>query len=121
MKKLADITIAPNGGFQGLGTGPLSKVTDSGVSTLSSVLSMAIGVMTIVGIIWFLFVFVTGAISIIGAGGDKQALETAKKKITTGIVGLVILIAATFIVDLIGAIFGIELLNLVDLFATIIK
>lgn len=120
MKLLADtIQIAPGEGFKGLGTGALNSVTGNGVSTLSSVLSMAIGVMTVIAIIWFIFVFFTGAMSIIGAGGDKQALETAKKKITTGIIGLVVVIAAVFIIDLIGTIFGIHFLNLSLLFSQI--
>lgn len=116
---LADnIQIAPEGGFSGLGTGKLNQINSAGagVSTLTSVISMAIGVMTIIAIIWFIFTLVTGAISIIGAGGDKQALESAKKKITTGIVGLVIVIAAVFIVSLIGSIFKIDFLNLSNLF-----
>ena len=114
------IKFAPSGGFQGLGTGLLSKVNDSGISTLSAIISMVIGVMTIVAIIWFIFTFITGAISIIGSGGDKQALESARKKITTGIVGLIIVIIATFILDLVGTIFGIDFLDINFLFSQII-
>jgi len=115
------IKIAPDGGFQGLGTGVLSKVNDSGISTLSSIISMAIGVMTIVAIIWFIFTFITGAIGIIGSGGDKQALESARKKITTGLVGLIVVVIATFLLDLIGTIFGIKFLDIGSLFAEIIN
>lgn len=118
---LADISIAPEGGsFRGLGTGILSNVNGSGVSTFSKIISMAIGVMTVVAIIWFLFVLMTGALGIIGSGGDKQALESAKKKITTGIVGLVIVIVATFILDLTGSIFGIDFLDINSLFGQIL-
>ncbi|EKE12626.1 MAG: hypothetical protein ACD_13C00149G0008 [uncultured bacterium] len=117
---LADISIAPEGGFKGLGDGILSDVSGSGVSTFSKIISMAIGVMTVVAIIWFLFVLMTGALGIIGSGGDKQALESAKKKITTGIVGLVIVIVATFILDLTGSIFGIDFLDINSLFGQIL-
>lgn len=119
MNSLTDISIAPEGGFKGLGTGVLSKVNDSGVSTFSKVISMAIGVLTLVGIIWFLFTLITGAIAIIGSGGDKQALESAKKKISTGVIGLVIILVATFLLDLIGSIFGINILDLNLLFGLI--
>lgn len=122
MKNLiADIQIAPNGGFTGLGTGVLNKPTGSGISNLSSVISMAVGVMTVIAIIWFIFIFMTGAISIIGAGGDKQALEGAKKKITTGIIGLVVVIVALFILDLVGTVLGIKFLDLNALFGQIIS
>ncbi|OGM83416.1 hypothetical protein A2434_03265 [Candidatus Woesebacteria bacterium RIFOXYC1_FULL_41_14] len=121
MNSLTDISIAPQGGFKGLGTGVLSKVNDSGVSTFSKIISMAIGVLTLVGIIWFLFTLISGAIAIIGSGGDKQALESARKKITTGLIGLVIILAATFILDLVGTIFGIDFLDLNLLFVEIMN
>lgn len=118
MKTLA-LSIAPGGSFKGLGTGILSNVEGSGASTLSKIISMAIGVMTVVAVVWFLFVFITGAISIIGAGGDKQALEGARKKITTGIIGIVVVLLAVLIVSLIGKIFGVDFLNLEALFKQI--
>ena len=122
MKKLADISIAPEGGFTGLGTGKLNQINSegAGISTLSSIISTAIGVMTIVAIIWFIFTLITGAIGIIGAGGDKQAMEGARKKITTGIIGLVVVLIAVLLVSLIGKIFGINFLDLNSLFNKII-
>ena len=117
----SSIQIAPSGGFTGLGTGVLSKPTGSGISNLSSVISMAVGVMTVVAIIWFIFIFMTGAISIISSGGDKQALEGAKKRITTGIIGLVVVIIALFILDLVGNVLGINILDLNALFGQIVS
>lgn len=115
---LADnIKIAPDGGFKGFGT--LGTVQDQGFMNLATFISMVIGVMTVVAIIWFLFTLITGAISIIGSGGDKQALESAKKKITTGVIGLVVVIASIFILDLIGTIFGIDFLDIFSLLGKI--
>lgn len=117
-KLLADFTIAPGGGFKGLGTGALATPGD-GITLFAKLLSSMIGLMTIIGIIWFVFVFITGAIGIIGAGGDKQALESAKKKISTGLIGLVVVIIAFFILDLIGYLLGFGsggILNLVGFF-----
>jgi len=117
MKSLADITIAPEGGYKGFGS--LGNVTDDGFVKFSNFLSMTIGVLTVVAIIWFIFTLITGAISIISSGGDKQALESARKKITTGLIGIVIVIAAVFIIDLVGTIFGIEFLNIFSLLTKI--
>jgi hypothetical protein len=73
--------------------------------------------MTLVAIIWFVFVFITGAIGIISSGGDKQALETARKKITTGLIGLVLVIIAIVAINLIGYLFGIpDILQIQTLF-----
>lgn len=112
---LSDITIAPSGGFTGPGTGRLAKPSASGAfSDFSKIISMAIGVMTLVALIWFLFVLITGAIGIIGSGGDAKALESSKKRITNGLIGLIVVIAAIFVVDLIGTIFGIKYLDILN-------
>ncbi len=119
MKLLADITIAPSGGFKGIG--PLGNPTGTGISNLSTFVSKIIGVMTVIAILWFTFTLITGAISIIGAGGDKQALESARKKITSGLIGLIVVIAAIFILDLVGTIFGVPFLDITSLFGQIIS
>lgn len=107
------IPLAPSGGFKGFGKFGLEGFSSSSAPVLFSVfLSRTIGVITIVAFIWFLFTIITGAISIIGAGSDKQALENAKKRITMGLVGLTVTIAAIFIVRFAGAFLGIE--NILD-------
>lgn len=113
MMKLAQGDI-PLGELKGFG--PLGNPSGDGISVFSKFLSSAVGLMTIIAIIWFIFVFFTGAIGIIGAGADKQALESARKKIVTGIIGLVVTIAAIFVIRLIGTIFGINFLDLPALF-----
>lgn len=119
MNYLAEATpipIAPSGGFKGFG--PLGTVTSKSgaLLTFSGFISTVIGVMTIVAFVWFVITFFSGVVSIIGSGGDKQALETAKKKISTSIIGLVITVAAIFIVEIIGQIFGINILSFTALF-----
>ena len=116
----SSIPLAPSGGFTGFG--PLGNITskEDAVSTFSKFISSAIGLMTIVAILWFIFVFIIGAIGIISAGGDKAALETAKKKITTGIIGFVVTIASIFVIKLIGYLIGIpDILNFGLLFSLI--
>jgi len=78
---------------------------------LNSIISITIAIMTVVAGVWFLFLLITGAIGIMNAGGDKGAVADAQKRITTGFIGLVVVIAGIFIADLIGTIFGIEILN----------
>lgn len=118
MKQLAEIKIAPEGGFTGFG--PLGNPGSNPVGVFATFISSMVGLLTIIAIIWFIFVFVTGAIGIISSGGDKQALETARKKITTGILGLIVVVAAIFIIKLIGVLIGIpNILNLQELFCKI--
>ncbi len=118
MKHIAQLDF---GSFKGLGPGPLADPKGStGIEIFSNFISSIIGLMTIIAIIWFVFTFITGAIGIISSGGDKNSMESAKKKITTGIIGLVVVIAAIFIIKLIGFLLGItDILNITKLFGQI--
>lgn len=118
MNQLAQLNFAPNGGFKGFG--PLGNPSGSGIETFGKFISSTVGLMTIIAIIWFVFSFITGAIGIVASGGDKNALESAKKKMTTGIIGLVVVIAAIFIIQLLGFLLGISnILNIGELFTQI--
>ena len=115
MKHLAQLDFGELKGF-----GPLGNPEGSGINLFSRFISTTIGLMTIVAIIWFAFVLISGAIGMMGAGGDKQAMESARKRITSGLIGLVVVIAALFILDLVGTIFGIpNILNIGELFEQI--
>ena len=88
--------------------------------TFQTILSNIIGVITVIGAIWFVFLVITGAIGIMSAGSDKQAIESARKKLTSGLIGLVVLVAAIFIIDLFGSLIGIpDILNIANLINTV--
>ena len=117
----SSIPLAPPGGFTGFGS--LGNVTSStnAIQTFTKFISSTIGIMTIVAVIWFVFIFITGAIAWMSAGGDKNALEAAKKRITTGLTGLVIVVAAIFVIDLVGKLIGIsDILNITYLFNLVV-
>jgi hypothetical protein len=96
------------------GIGPLGNPSDP-FDTFETVLSTAIAIITIIAGIWFLFLLITGGISWMSAGGDKVAAENARKRITTGLIGLVVVVAGIFIVDLVGTLIGVDILNVGDL------
>jgi len=106
--------------FTGIGEGPLSS-GENALGTFARFISSTIGLLTIIAVIWFVFVLITGAIGMIGAGGDKAALESSRKRITSGLIGMVVVVAGIFIVDLVGRILGIpDILNIQKLFETIV-
>lgn len=115
MNNLNLIAITENnyGVINGIGNiGTTSKPVD----TLASVLSTVIGLLTVIGVLYFIFVLITGAIGIISSGGDKGAFEDARRKITTGVIGLVVVVAAMFIVSLITMLLGLpDFLDLGDI------
>ena len=75
------------------------------------VLSVIIAIVTIIATIWFFFILITSAVSIISSGSDKAVLETAKKRIYLGFAGLLIVIASIMIVDIIGTLLGLDILD----------
>ena len=121
MKQIAQIQIAPAEGFKGLGTGILSN-PGNGVDAFAKIISASIGLMTIVAFLYFIYVFIIGAIGFINSGGDKQAYEKAKHKITHAISGIIVTIAAIFLVQLIAALLGIpNILSISGLFNQVLK
>lgn len=99
--------------------GPLGTIGNNpgGAGTvLESVISTAIGVMTIIAFIWFVVQFFIAAIQIISSGGDKNALAAAKGKLSTSVIGLVVVISAIFLINLIGTILGINILGGINAF-----
>ena len=90
-------------GPYGLEGSPNANVAGSRFSTF---LTATVGILTLVAGIWFIFLLISGAIAWMGSGGDKGKIEDAQKRITSGIIGLAVIVAALFIVEIIGNILG---------------
>lgn len=99
------------------GLGPLGKVTAyflnpaDTVGFFNKVLSVIIGVLTVVAGLWFIFNFFLGAFSWISAGSDKGSMENARKRMTNAVIGIVAVVAAIFIIDLVGGVLGLDILS----------
>jgi len=122
MKRIAQINLYDGQGFYGFGSlGLEGKSAQDAPNLFTTFISSAVGLMSLIGIIWFVFIFMTGAIGIITSGGDKNALEQAKKKISSGIIGLVVMLFAILIIGFIGSLFGLNnILNFSTLFSLLI-
>lgn len=108
---VADIPLSPNSGFGGFGKlGLEGSSAENAPSIFNSFISGVIGVLTIVAGLWFIFVFISGAISMISSGGDKGALESARKRIFNALIGLAVVVASIFLIELVGKILGINLI-----------
>lgn len=116
--KIAQINLFDGQGHYGFGPLGLEGKTANDAPTLfASFVSSAIGIITLIGIIWFVFIFITGAVGIITSGGDKNSLESAKKKISSGLIGLVVMLFAMLIIGFAGTVFGLkDILNFGSLF-----
>jgi len=94
------------------GIGPLGNFApDEAGNIFEKVISSVIGLLTIIAGIYFVFLFIVGAIGWLGSEGDKQKVASARSKITNGIIGLVVVIGAVFFIELIGTLLGLDILN----------
>jgi hypothetical protein len=85
---------------------------DSGGEGLAFYLGQIWRALVVAGGIAFLIYFLMGGLEWITAGGDKDKISGAQKKITGGLVGLALLVTSFALISLIGTFFGIDLLNI---------
>jgi TRAP-type C4-dicarboxylate transport system permease small subunit len=85
---------------------------NAGVTFLQKAVPAAITLGFIVGVIVFFFTLLIGGIQWISSGGDKQAVEAARGKVSNALIGLVILFALFAIIQLLNTFFGVHLLQL---------
>ncbi len=117
--KTTQINLYDNGGLKGYGPLGLEQGQD-GVTTFATFISSSIGLISLVGIIWFVFIFIIGALGIITSGGEKNAMESAKKKISSGAIGVVVILLGLLVVRFFGTLFGLDLLDFGKMFNTLI-
>jgi hypothetical protein len=114
-KIAGSIPLAPPGGYTGIG-GPLNAPGTNAPGLLVRVLSVIIGVMTAVAFIYFTFQFFIGSIEWITAGANKEKVSDAKRKLTNGLIGLVVVVSGIFLIDLVGEfILGVPILRVATL------
>ncbi len=106
-----DIPLSPDSGFGGWGKlGLEGGNAGEAPSIFNQFISAVIGLLTIVAALWFIFVFISGAISMISSGGDKGALESARKRIFNALIGLAVVVASIFVIRLVGKILGFDII-----------
>lgn len=111
MNNLLTQTANPGGTIPGGLPGSAVGSYAAPFATFDRVLSAVIGFITVIAGLWFVFLILTGGISLMTAGGDKGAFEDARKRLMTGAIGLVVVIAGVFIADLLGFFLGLDILN----------
>lgn len=119
MKKITQINLFEGDGFRGFGKlGLENEQAYTSSLVFTNFISSALGLISIIAILWFIVVFISAAIKWMSSEGDKGKIETAKKKIMNGLVGLAITIFGIFIVKFVGTLIGIpNILSLSGLFS----
>ena len=81
------------------------------LSTLELWVSDVIGIITILGTLFFIVYAFIAAFNWITAAGDKGKIEKAKDRLVWSTLGLILIVATYAIIGLIGGIVGLELLE----------
>lgn len=81
-------------------------------TVLSTLLPNIIGLLLVFGTVAFFFMILIGAISWITSGGDKAKIESARGRITSALIGVVLMISTFAIVGLIEYFFDINILTI---------
>jgi hypothetical protein len=84
----------------------------SAASIFSGIIRVLVQFALIIGVISFIFMFLLGAFQWITSGGDKDALQKARSRISHALIGLLVLFSLYAVLYLLGAIFGINLVQL---------
>ena len=84
----------------------------SGSQFFQGLLRGLINLGLIVGSVIFLFMLLIGAIQWISSGGDKANVEAARSRLTTALIGLVLLFAVFAVIKVIDTFFGTDILLL---------
>ncbi|MCL5439154.1 MAG: efflux RND transporter permease subunit [Patescibacteria group bacterium] len=87
------------------------NVPTAGEGTLQKIISNTIVILFVVSIILALIFLIWGGIQWSSSGGNKEAIQKARQKITFAIIGLVIILLAFFIIGFIGGLFGTNLVG----------
>lgn len=72
----------------------------------ASLLSLILGLLTVIGGLWFTIQILIGGLGWLSAGGDKGQVETARKRIQNALTGLIIVVFAYAFISLIGVVLG---------------
>jgi hypothetical protein len=89
-------------------SGPGKAVTvGTGATVFEKIIGQIIGVLTIVAVIYFIFQVILGGYAFLSSKGDPKAMETARHRITEGVLGLTIVIVAVGLGSLVATLAGI--------------
>ena len=92
---------------------PGGKSPTTGANTFALLVAILWKTIVILGGLAFLIFFLWGGLEWIMAGGDKQKIETAKNKITQGLIGLAILAGSLVIIKFVGQAVGLNPLYII--------
>lgn len=87
------------------------NIVDSSIDKTSSIISIAITILLIVGAIFFVFNIILAGFAFMNSHGDEKQLSTARSKIIGAFTGLIVIFSIYAILALFKTIFQIDLVE----------
>lgn len=114
MNQFKNLIAQVNYTLEGPGVKPnLSKPAEP----VEKLISQIIGILTIVGVIFFIIQIIFAGYAMMSAQGDPKKIEAGRKRLTDGILGLTIVVVALGVGAFIATLLGIkDPLNIQQLF-----
>jgi hypothetical protein len=106
-KLLTDLT----GSLTGPGINPTSPA--DATTKFEIYAGQLLGVLTIIGVLYFIVQIIFAGYTYISSKGDEKEMETSRKRLTEGILGLVIIVVAVGLGTLLAKLAGIP--NVLDI------
>lgn len=95
-------------------TGPgIVSTKATGVTNLEKLISQVIGILTIVGVIYFAVQIILAGYSMLSSEGDPKKIEMSRDRLTQSVLGLFVVVIAIIIAALVARLAGIQ--NALDL------
>lgn len=104
--------------LKGPGIQPIDDSSGGSASQIEKIISSIIGILTVLGVIYFTIQIILAGFTMMSSQGDPKELESAKKRLTTNVIGLAIIIIAYGLGALIASLLNMN--NIFDL-TTIFK
>ena len=77
-----------------------------------NVIGVAIELLIVGAVLLSLYYIIRGGINMMTSGGDKEKFQRGRERVRYAIIGLIIIFMSFFLVNLIGAFFGVDLLQI---------
>ena len=101
----------PLGGIEGIGKFQDAAAAANPSVPFGTLISSLITTITVVGSLAFVLYFTLGGLKWIIAGGDKTKVSEAQTSMTQAAIGLIVIVVSYFIIGIVGAVLGIDILN----------
>jgi len=89
-------------------TGPGIAPSGNSASQLETIVSGVIGVLTIVGFIYFAIQVILAGYAFLSSKGEAAKLEAARDRLTNGILGIVVVVIAFGLTAFLGNLLGLK-------------